>query len=54
MTARDRRIVAWLRDFMINELGVVEYRPTIRRMQAAQRMLERWLIADDVKRAAKP
>jgi len=50
MTARDRKLVMWLRDFMSNELGVVEYRPTIRRLEAAYRMLERWLAADDRKR----
>lgn len=52
MTAHDRRLFIWLRDFMDNELGVVEHRPTIRRLEACKRMLQRWL-ADDADRRWK-
>lgn len=43
MTAHDRRLFIWLRDFMDNKLGVVEHRPTIRRLEASKKMLQRWL-----------
>ena len=53
MTSRDRKMVLWLRDFMDTELGVVEYRPTVRRLTASKAMLTRWLAADDNARASK-
>lgn len=43
MTARDREILTWLRDFIDNELAVVDFYPTIRRLNAAARYVERQL-----------
>lgn len=53
MTARDRKMVLWLRDFMNNELGAVEHQPTIRRLVASRSMLDRWLTADEQRRAKR-
>lgn len=52
MTARDRKLVLWLRDFMEDQCGSVDYMPTIRRMDAAKAMCERWLAVDDKRRLA--
>lgn len=46
MTRRERKLVTWLADFMEDQLGAVEYRPTIRRMESSKRMLLRWLDED--------
>jgi len=50
VTARDRKIATWLSDFMEDQLGTIDHRPTIRRMEAAKRMLDRWLTADAQRR----
>lgn len=50
MTARDRKRMMWLRDFLDDQLGSVDYMPTIRRMDAAVAMINRMLAADDKRR----
>lgn len=53
MTARDRKHIVWIRDFLDDQLGAVEYAPTIRRMKGALAMFNRMLAADDKKRARR-
>jgi len=50
MTSSDRALVLWLRDFMEDQLSGVDFPPTIRRMNASKRMLQRWLDKDRAER----
>ncbi len=57
MTKRERYLTTRLIDFLEEELGVVEYRPTVLFFQSSKKMLKRWLDKDTEKRskrAARP
>lgn len=53
LTEREREIVLWLRDFVDDAMGAADDRRFLRRAISAKKMCERWLAADNNRRAAQ-
>lgn len=50
MTKRERYLTTRLIDFLEEELGVVDYRPTVMFFESSKKMLKRWLDKDTKRR----